>query len=344
MNAIDRLFARSCWSANRLARLTAQCLTTILLGLVLGGVPMGSFAQSWPDKPVHFVLSQPAGSGPDTIARYLAEKLTKTWGQSVIIDNKPGGQNVIGAQAVARAAGDGYTFYFATTAALVSNQFLFKSLPYDVQRDFTSVVFVANSPFGLFVKADSPLTSLPDFIAKSKSSPTPISIANEGPRTFGGIIARLLNAKAQTQSNLVSYSSVGVAVQDVLGGHADAALVDLASSAQLVKQGRLRLLAVTSAKRVPGFEQVPTFAESLPGFEMVGWFAVVAPAGTPSAVVDKLNTEINSLLQSPEVSEHMSTIGPIATAMGSSAKLDAFLKSENERWAQVSKEIGLLPE
>jgi tripartite-type tricarboxylate transporter receptor subunit TctC len=219
----------------------------------------------------------------------LGERLTKTWGQSVVIDNKPGGQNVIGAQAVARAAPDGYTFYFTTTAALVSNQFLFKSLGYDPQRDFTSVAFVANSPFGLFVKADSPLVSLQDLIAKSKANPSAISIANEGPRTFGGIIARLLNAKTQAQSNLVPYSSVGVAVQDVMGGHADAALVDLASSAQLVKQGRLRLLAVSSAKRVPSFDQVPSFSESLPGFEMVGWFALVAPTGAPAWVNDFVN-------------------------------------------------------
>ncbi len=344
MAATDRLFTQSNVNFKHQVRWPVQGFIAFIMMLALGVWHLQTFAQAWPDKPVHFVLSQPAGSGPDTIARYLGEKLTKAWGQSIIIDNKPGGQNVIGAQAVARAANDGYTFYFATTAALVSNQFLFKSLPYDVQRDFTSVAFVANSPFGLFVKADSPISSLQDFVAKSKSSPNQISIANEGPRTFGGIIARLLNAKAQTQSNLVSYSSVGVAVQDVMGGHADAALVDLASSAQLVKQGRLRLLAVTSAKRVPGFEQVPTLAESFPGLEMVGWFALVAPTGTPSAIVDKLNAEINSLLQSSEVSEHMLAIGPIATPLGSAAKLDAFLKSETERWSQVSKEIGLLPE
>jgi tripartite-type tricarboxylate transporter receptor subunit TctC len=333
MNAAHRLLAR------------LGFLTIWMVGSILGGVVSQALAQSsWPDKPLRFVLSQPAGSGPDTIARYLGERLTKTWGQSVVIDNKPGGQNVIGAQAVARAAPDGYTFYFTTTAALVSNQFLFKSLGYDPQRDFTSVAFVANSPFGLFVKADSPLVSLQDLIAKSKANPSAISIANEGPRTFGGIIARLLNAKTQAQSNLVPYSSVGVAVQDVMGGHADAALVDLASSAQLVKQGRLRLLAVSSAKRVPSFDQVPSFSESLPGFEMVGWFALVAPTGTPAGIIDKLNAEINAFLQAPETAEHMLAIGPIATPLGSPSKLDAFLKTETEHWAQVSKEIGLLPE
>jgi len=345
MNAVERcVVIVLLWVQRAASRRQAWCMS-VLVGLTLGAISQGSWAQvNWPDKPVRWVLSQPAGSGPDTIARYLAEKLSKTLGQPFVIENKPGGQNVIGAQAVSRAAPDGYTFYFATTAALVSNQFLFKSLAYDPQRDFTSVAFVANSPFGLFVKADSPITSLQDLIAKSKASPNQISMAIEGPRTFGGIIARLLNAKTQMQSNLVSYSSVGVAVQDVMGAHADAALVDLASSGQLVKQGRLRLLAVTSAKRVPGFEQVPTMAESLPGFEMVGWFALVAPTGTSVGIMDKLNAEINALLQQAEVADHMVAIGPVATPLGSAAKLDAFLKTETERWAQVSKEIGLLPE
>ena len=194
------------------------------------------------------------------------------------------------------------------------------------------------------MKADSPITSLQDLIAKSKATPNQIALANEGPRTFGGIIARLLNAKTQMQSNLVSYSSVGVAVQDVMGAHADAALVDLASSGQLVKQGRLRLLAVTSAKRVAGFEQVPAMAELLPNFEMVGWFAIVAPTGTPSGAIHRLNAEVNKLLLDPEVTQKMLSIGPIPEALGAPVKLEAYLKVENDRWSEVAKEIGLLPE
>lgn len=299
---------------------------------------------NWPDKPVRMILSQPPGSGPDNVARLLGERMAKALGQAVVIDNKPGGQNVIGAMAAARAPADGYTFYFATTAALVTNKYLFKTLPYDPQKDFEPVAFVAKSPFAVLVRSESPITSMQELIARSKAAPGKLSLANEGPRTFGGIIARLINARSKMEANLVSYASVGVSVQDVIGGHADALVADLASTAQLVRQGRLRLLAVTSAKRVGGWDQVPALAEILPNFEMIGWFAVMAPTGTPAAAVARLNKEINTLLADPDTAQRMLTIGPMAEPLGQSEQLGTFLKRENERWSEVAKEIGLLPE
>lgn len=307
----------------------------------------GAWAQAptpWPDKPIKVVLSQPPGSGPDNVARLLGERLNRALGQAIVIENKPGGQNVIGAQAAARSAPDGYNFYFATTAALVLNKYLFKTLPYDAQKDFAPVAFVAKSPFAVLVKAESPIQSMPDLIARAKAQPGALAFGNEGPRTFGGIIARLINARTQMQANLVGYASVGVAVQDLIGGHVDAVVADLASTAQLVRQGRLRLLAVTSAKRVTGWEQTPALNELLPGFEMVGWFAVVAPAGTPAAVIQKLNKEINALLTDADVAQRMATIGPLAEALGGPEQLGGFLNAEHERWSAVAKEIGLLPE
>jgi tripartite-type tricarboxylate transporter receptor subunit TctC len=298
----------------------------------------------WPDKPIKFILSQPPGSGPDNTARLLGERLGKVLGQSVVVENKPGGQNIIGAQAAARSTADGYTFYFATTAALVTNKYLFKTMPYDPQKDFEPVAFVAKSPFAVLVKAESPISSMQDLVARSQAEPGKVSLANEGPRTFGGIIARLINARAKMQVNLVSYASVGVSVQDVIGGHADAVVADLASTTQLVRQGRLRILAVTTAKRVAGWEQVPALAETLPNFEMIGWFGVVAPVGTPPAVVARLNKEINTLLSDAETAQRMLTMGPMAEPMGSPEQFGVFLSREHERWSEVAKEIGLLPE
>lgn len=299
---------------------------------------------NWPDKPVKMILSQPPGSGPDNVARLLSERIAKALGQAVVIENKPGGQNVIGAMAAARAPADGYSLYFATTAALVTNKYLFKTMPYDPQKDFVPVAFVAKSPFAVLVRAESPIASMQDLVVRSKAAPGRLSLANEGPRTFGGIIARLINARTQMAANLVSYTSVGVSLQDVIGGHADAVVADLASTAQLVRQGRLRLLAVTAAKRVAGWEQVPALAEMLPNFEMTGWFAIMAPTGTPAAAVTRLNRELNIALADPEVAQRMLTVGPIAEALGSPEQLDAFLKLEHERWSGVAKEIGLLPE
>jgi tripartite-type tricarboxylate transporter receptor subunit TctC len=301
-------------------------------------------AQSWPDKPVKWVLSQAPGSGPDNVARILSERLAKVWGQAVLIDNKPGGQNVIGAQAAARAAADGSNFYFATTAALITNPLLFKSLPYDPAKDFVPVAFIARSPFGLLVRADSGVTNIDELIARSTAAPGKFSLGNEGPRTFSGMIARLFNARTQASANLVPYANVGVGTQDLLGGHVDAMVADLASTAPLVRQGRLRLLATTASRRVAGWEHVPALAEKLPGFDMVGWFAVVAPTGTPAATITRVNRDLNALLNEREVAERIAAIGPLVDASMDADAVGAFLRSEAQRWQAIAKEVGVLPE
>jgi tripartite-type tricarboxylate transporter receptor subunit TctC len=318
----------------------------IQAGLLASAIPQvwAQAKTAWPDKPVKFILSQPPGSGPDNVARLLGDRLAKPLGQPIVIENKPGGQNIIGAQAAARSPADGYTFYFATTAALVTNKHLFKTMPYDPEKDFVPVAFVAKSPFAVLVKADSPIQSVQDLIARSKADPGKLSLANEGARTFGGIIARLINARAAMQANLVGYASVGAAVQDVIGGHADAVVADMASTAQLVRQGRLRYLAVTSAKRVAGWDQVVALSELLPGFDMVGWFAVVAPVGTPAEAVQRMGKELEMLLADTDVVQRMATLGPIAEPLGGVDPTGAFLRREHERWNGVAKEIGLLPE
>jgi tripartite-type tricarboxylate transporter receptor subunit TctC len=183
-----------------------------------------------------------------------------------------------------------------------------------------------------------------DLVERAKAHPGKLSLANEGPRTFGGIIARVINARTKMQANLDGYASVGVAVQDVIGGHADAVVADMASTAQLVRQGRLRYLAVTAEKRVAGWEQVPALAELLPQFEMTGWFALVAPTGTPGTAIQRLNKEVNALLADPDVAQRMAAIGPMAESLGEPAQTGEFLNREHIAWSGVAKEIGLLPE
>ncbi len=301
-------------------------------------------AQAWPDKPVKWLLSQPPGSGPDNVARILSERLGKLWGQAVVIDNKPGGQNVVGAQAAARAPADGYNFYFATTAALVTNPLLFKTLPYDPAKDFVPVAFIARSPFAVLVKADSPLQNIDDLIRQAKATPGQFTLGNEGPRTFSGMIARLFDARAKMTANLVPYANVGVGTQDLLGGHVQAMVADLAASAALARQARLRVLATTAPQRVVGWEGVPALAERLPGFDMVGWFALVAPSGTPAAAIERSHRDVSALLADREVAERIASIGPIVDASLSVAQVGAFLRGEASRWAELAKEIGVLPE
>ncbi|MEO6408177.1 MAG: tripartite tricarboxylate transporter substrate binding protein [Burkholderiaceae bacterium] len=179
-------------------------------------------AQSWPDKPVRWILSQPPGSGPDNVARILGERLARQWGQAVVIDNKPGGQNTIGAQAAARSSADGSTFYFATTAALITNPLLFNTLPYGPARDFVPVALVVRGQFGALVRAESPLRTIDDLVARSQAQAGSFTLGNEGPRTFSGMLARLFNARTGAGANLVPYANVGVGTQDLIGGHVDA--------------------------------------------------------------------------------------------------------------------------
>mgnify|MGYP000193270697 CR=1 FL=1 len=312
--------------------------------LAAGSWMASALAQSWPDKPIKWTLSQPPGSGPDNVARILSDRLAKLWGQAVVIDNKPGGQNTIGALAAARSAPDGGTFYFATTAALITNPLLFKSLPYDTAKDFVPVAFIARSPFALLVKGDSSISNLDDLIAKSKASGGKLSIGNEGPRTFSGMIARLFNARAAAGANLVAYANVGQGSTDLMGGHVDAMVADLASTAQLAKQGKLRVIATTSAKRVTGWEDVPALSEKLGNFDMVGWFAIVAPTGTPPDAIAKMNREVNALLNDKELSGRIATIGPLADGSMGVEDVRKFLAAEYARWTDVTKEIGVLAE
>jgi tripartite-type tricarboxylate transporter receptor subunit TctC len=307
-------------------------------------LPILARAQGWPDKPVKWTLSQPPGSGPDNVARILADRLAKAWGQGVVIENRPGGQNTIGAQAAARAPADGLNFYFATTAALVTNPLLFKTLPYDPARDFVPVAFIARSPFAVLVDASSPLKTVDELVARSKASPGKLTLGNEGPRTFSGMIARLFNARTQAGANLVPYANVGVGTQDLMGGHVDAMVADLASTAALARQGRLRVLATTAARRVAGWDHVPALAEKLPGFDMVGWFALVAPTGTPAVVVERVNRDVNALLADKDVAERIGVIGPIVDAGMNVDAVGAFLRAEAVNWAAAVREIGVLPE
>jgi len=321
-----------------------QATLWVAAGSYAGSFVSSANAQSWPDKTVKWTLSQPPGSGPDNVARILSDRLTKLWGQAVVIDNKPGGQNTIGALAAARSTPDGSNFYFATTAALVTNPLLFKSLPYDKAKDFVPVAFVARSPFALLVKADANIANLDDLIAKSKASAGKLSLGNEGPRTFSGMIARLFNARAGAGANLVAYANVGQGTTDLMGGHVDAMVADLASTAPLIRQGKLRVLATTSAKRITGWENVPALSEKLPGFDMVGWFAVVAPTGTSAAAIERSNRDINALLADKEVADRIATIGPLVDSSMNVEAVGAFLRSESIRWQSIAKEIGVLPE
>jgi tripartite-type tricarboxylate transporter receptor subunit TctC len=317
----------------------------MLAALSLAALAFGhAAAQEFPARPVHWILSQPPGSSPDISARLVADGLSKAWNQQVVVDNRPGGQNVIGATAAAKSAGDGYSYYFATTAALVSNPLTFKSLPYDPERDFVPVAMIGKSPMVIAVNNAVPAKSIAELVALDKKEPGKLAAANEGTKTFGGMMSQLLNVATGMSLLQVPYNGVTPALQDTVVGRTQVVLVSSAAMSLYLKRGDLRPIAVTSARRVAGLESVPTMAESYPGFEYVGWFALVAPTGTPEAIVRKVNADVNAVLAKEDIQKRLLDLGAINEGPGTPEQLAQFLKDERVRWAKLVKDINLQPE
>ncbi len=301
-------------------------------------------APAWPQRPVKFILSQPAGAGPDILARYVGEQLSRAWGQPVVIDNRPGGQNVIGAQAAARSPADGYTFYYATTAAMVTNAFTFKALPYDPAKDFVPVRLVGRSPFVIAAAAGFPVRDLADVFAKAKAQPGTISIATEGPKTFSGMLADSVASMAGVKFNHVPYTKATDAMQDVIGGRVQLVCLPDAALTAYIKAGQVRALAISTAQRAADMPGVPTLGESFAGFEYTGWNGLFAPAGTPPDVVARANRDLEAVLRQPEVAQRLLALGSLAEQKMSVAEFDAFMRAERERWAKVVKALGITAE
>ena len=301
-------------------------------------------AETWPTRPVRLILSQASGSSPDITARIVADRLSRAWGQQVIVDNRPGGQNVIGSQLAARSTADGHTLFFATTAAIVMNPFTFKSLPYDPQQDFMPVAMIAISPFVLAVNPGVPAKSLAELIALDRSQPGKLALANEGPRTLGGMMGQMLNLTAGTKLLQVPYVGQPPAVQDTIGGRTQVVLVSSAVITPYLKRGDLRPIAVSAAKRVPGLEQVPTLSETLPGFEYVGWYVLLAPAGTPARVVQRANRDVDRVLTDAEVVNRLREMGQVTEGAGTPETTGKFLGAERGRWSKTVRDVGLQPE
>ena len=314
----------------------------LLLSLLCACVP--ALAQDWPARPVKFIISQPPGTSPDIVARLLAERLARLIGQQIIVDNRPGGQNVIGAQAAAKAAPDGYTYFFATTAAIVTNPLTFKSLPYDPERDFAPVAMIAKSPMVVAVNPGVEAKSLAELIALDRAQPGKLAAANEGTKTFSGMMSLMLNVTAGTRMLQVPYTRVTPAIQAPIAGRTQVVLVSSAALGPFLKRGELRPLAVSAARRVPGLESVPTLAETFPGFEYSGWFALLAPAGTPQAIVQRVNRDMDRVLAEPEMAQRLRDFGLVNEGAGTPETLGEFLRAERERWVKLVRTIGLQPE
>lgn len=305
---------------------------------------MAQTPSAWPQRPIKWIVSQPAGAGADILARYIADNLSRSLGQTIVIENRPGGQNVIGAHAAARAAPDGYTFFYATTAAMVTNAFTFKTMPYDPDKDFVPVALVGRSPFVIAASTASGFKTLAEVIAQAKAQPEKIAIATEGPKTFSGMLADSVAAMAGIKLTHVPYTKAPDAIQDVLGGRVALVCLPDAALAAYIKSGQLQALAVSSGERMASLPQVPTLGDTFSGFEYAGWNGLFAPAGTPPDIVARMNRELAALLRQPEVVQRLLTLGSFAEGGLSPVAFAGFMKSERERWGRIVKAIGIMPE
>jgi tripartite-type tricarboxylate transporter receptor subunit TctC len=296
------------------------------------------------ERPVRVIVSQAAGGTPDIICRLLVDRLSRASGRQVVVENRPGGGNVIGAQAAARAAPDGSSFFFATAAALVTNPHTFKTLPYDPARDFVPVAMVGKAPFFVLVHPGVPAKSLSELVALEKAQPGKLTFATDGPRNFSGMAAAWLNKLAGTSILQAPYAVMPQGIQDTVAGRTQLVVIAIPSATPLLKRGDLRALALTATQRAPGYEDIPTAAETFPGFDLVGWFAFVAPAGTPPEAVRRFNGEMGRILGDPTVVARLREVGVYTEGALTPEATGDFIRAEYLRWGRIVREIGLLPE
>jgi tripartite-type tricarboxylate transporter receptor subunit TctC len=308
----------------------------VAIGALLAATAL---AQAYPAKPVKVVVPYPPGGPTDIVARVLSQKLAEQTGQQFVVENRAGAGGNIGAEAVARAPADGYTLLVATTAHAI-NPSLFKSLGYDLQRDFAPVSQLTGGPLVIVVNPSLPARNVRELIALAKSRPGGLNLASSGNGQSTHLSAELFNSMAGIRMNHVPYKGSAPALTDVIAGQADLMFDTMLSAMPQVKTGKLRALAVTSSTRSAAAPDLPTVAESgLPGYEAIAWNGLLAPAGTPKDVVAKLNAELKKALDTPEVKERFAAQG-FGAAWGPPDRFATFLQSELAKWAKVVKASG----
>jgi tripartite-type tricarboxylate transporter receptor subunit TctC len=297
-------------------------------------------AQSYPTKPVRFIVSFPPGGSSDLIARAIAPHMSERLGQPVVVENRPGAGGMIGVDAVAKAPPDGYTIGLAAAGALSSNISLYPKMPFHPEKDLAHISTLAMIPFFLIAHPSQPPT-LKEVIAKAKSAPGTLSFGHGGNGSTMHLSGELLNMLAGVKIQAVPYKGSGPVSADVLGGQVPLGVVDVPSAISNVRAGKLRALAVTSKRRISAAPEVPTFEEAgVPGYEAIGWFGVVAPAGTPRPIIERLNAQIRAALEAPQIRQRALDAGtePFTTTPEA---FSAMIREETQKWAKVIQTGGI---
>lgn len=312
----------------------------VAAALGFAAVPALRAQPGWPEHPIKLVVPYPAGGNADSTARLLATQLSQRLGQQVVVDNRPGGGGTIGAALVAKAPADGYTLLLDATAFTV-NPSLYPKLPYDAAKEFAPISLVTRVPMLLVVPANSPLHSPADLVRAARSAPGKLSYASAGNGGAQHLAGELFKQGAKLSMTHIPYRGGAPALTDLASGTVDLMFSATSASGPFVKAGKLRALAITSAKRSSDWPQLPTVAESaVPGFEVYEWNGLFAPAGTPAPVLARLEQETRAALQSQDLQQRLAALG--AQPVGStSAEFERFVSAETAKWAKVVKTSGI---
>jgi tripartite-type tricarboxylate transporter receptor subunit TctC len=299
-------------------------------------------AQPYPSRPVTIVVPLGAGGGSDLLARLVAQKLERRLGKPFVIENRPGGGTTLAAVFVARANADGYTLLQATSTTMAVNVTLAKKLAYDPAKDFVPVALLTASPFVLTVSADSAVKSVADLIALAKARPGELNYGSAGPGTMHHLSTELMLSLTGTRMQHVPYKATPPVVTDLLAGRLQVLFGDGPSVVPQIREGKLRALAVSTAKRSPATPDVPTMQEAgIAGFESAAWQMIVAPAGTPPDIVSLLNKEVRAIFSEPEVTQELTNRGMGPQVTGSPEQLRDYVKAEIARWSPIVERAGV---
>ena len=314
---------------------------SILFAALSGAAALAAATdQPYPAKPIRLVVPFPAGGGTDIISRVVGNKLAETQKWVIVVDNRPGAGGNIGVDLTAKAPADGYTIVMGQTSNLAVNPTLYAKMPYDALKDFAPVVSVADAPLVLVVAAGSPFKTLADVVAAAKAKPGMVTLATPGIGTVAHLTGELFQKAAGIKLQHVPYKGSSQAITDLLGGSIQLLMASVPTANGQIKGGNMRALAVTSEQRAADLPSVPTINESgYKGFDARTWFGLLAPAGTPPAVVAKLNAEVNKVLKMAEVREKIRTEGGDVLG-GTPEQFASMIKSEHVRWGKVVKESG----
>ena len=296
-------------------------------------------AQSYPNQPIRLVIPFAAGGPSDVLARGFSHKLGESLGQPIIIDNKPGAGTNLAAEFVAKSKADGYTIFLMMVGTQAINETLYKKLSYNTIKDFSPISLVASSSLMLVANPSVPVKNVADLIAYSKANPGKINFGSSGTGTPLHLGGELFNVQAGTTLNHVPYKGAAPALTDVLGGQIQTAMVGTPAALPFVKTGKLTAIGVTSLKRSSNAPEIPAIAETLPKFEVELVYAMVAPAGTPKDIINKLNSQLVSVLNNPEIKSQLNSKGFDLTS-SSPEQLGEYIKSEVSKWAPIVKKSG----